>query len=50
MKEHPDSRVSASSRVLETWLAINWRHVERNVRDMQVGIAKAVLERYRRKI
>ena len=44
MKVHPDISVSASSRVPETWQAIEWRRVERNVRGMQVRIAKATRE------
>ncbi|MCY4130635.1 MAG: group II intron reverse transcriptase/maturase [Gammaproteobacteria bacterium] len=44
MKVHPDSSMSASSRVPDTWQAIDWRHVERTVRGMQVRIAKATRE------
>ena len=44
MKVHPNTSVSASSRVPETWQAIDWRHVQRTVRGMQVRIAKATRE------
>lgn len=50
MKVHPDSRVSAFSRVPDTWQAIDWRHVEKTVRGMQVRIAKATRERDWRKV
>ena len=50
MKVHPDSSMSASSRVPDTWQAIDWRHVERTVRGMQVRIAKATRERDWRKV
>ena len=44
MKVHPGFSVSASSRVPETWQAIDWHRVETNVRGMQVRIAKATRE------
>ena len=50
MKVHPGFRMSASSRVPETWQAIDWRRVERNVRGMQVRIAKATREGDWRKV
>ena len=49
MKVHSETSVSASSRVPETWHAIDWRRVERNVRGMQVRIAKATREGDERK-
>ena len=49
MKVHSETSVSASSRVPETWHAIEWRRVERNVRGMQVRIAKATREGDERK-
>lgn len=50
MKVHPDSSMSASFRVPDTWQAIDWRHVERTVRGMQVRIAKATRAQDWRKV
>ena len=43
MREHNPAIVSALSDAPNNWHAVDWRRVERNVRGMQIRIAKATL-------
>lgn len=50
MKVHIQMDVSALSHALRDWHAVNWRQVERNVKGMQIRIAKATREGKWRKV
>lgn len=50
MRERVDRSASASSGVVATWHQLDWHRVERNVRGMQVRIAKATREGDWRKV
>jgi RNA-directed DNA polymerase len=50
MKEHSQLAVSAPSGAPQQWHDINWCRVQRNVRAMQIRIAKACREGKRRKV
>ena len=43
MREHNPAIVSALSDAPNNWHGVDWRRVERNVRGMQIRIAKATL-------
>ncbi|MBC3928253.1 group II intron reverse transcriptase/maturase [Undibacterium sp. CY21W] len=50
MKVHIQMDVSALSHAPQDWHAVNWRQVERNVKGMQIRIAKATREGKWRKV
>jgi RNA-directed DNA polymerase len=50
MKVHIHMDVSALSHIPQDWHAVNWRQVERNVKGMQMRIAKATREGKWRKV
>jgi RNA-directed DNA polymerase len=50
MKVHIQMDVSALSHAPHDWHAVNWRQVERNVKGMQIRIAKATREGKWRKV
>ncbi|MET3117559.1 RNA-directed DNA polymerase [Undibacterium sp. GrIS 1.8] len=50
MKVHIHTDVSALSHVPQDWHAVSWRQVERNVKGMQIRIAKATREGKWRKV
>ncbi|MDE2429184.1 MAG: reverse transcriptase N-terminal domain-containing protein [Burkholderiales bacterium] len=50
MRVHIHTDVSALSHVPQDWHAISWRQVERNVKGMQMRIAKATREGKWRKV
>lgn len=50
MRVHIQTDVSALSHVPQDWHAVSWRQVERNVKGMQIRIAKATREGKWRKV